>query len=429
MPPNLGVALTTRNRRDLFLETLSHWQKHLPDDAALAVVDDASDDPVRDIPGVTMIRHEYRCGVSMSKNRCLAELMDLGCTDMFLSDDDVHPVVDGWWEPYVKSPEKHLMLGWPHTSSAAQDNTGWPPRIVDGDGLHDAYSFPRGVMLYVHRDVVDKVGGMNTAHGAFSGEHVEYSGRVHAAGLTRWAFGDVKDSGALWYAKDKEVGNFTGSTVPLSERRRLHKANGMHWDRRWDGWPFFPYREGVTRQDWSRGPYIEPTEHYALLRHIVGLHPSGTALEFGVGPGESTRIIAEWMPVVGFDSFTGLSEDWRPEYPKGSFATEPPTIPNARLVVGQFADTPPSFEFPDHVGLVHIDCDTYQATRTVLEHVGKHLQPGAYVVFDEFWDYDDGPGASWQDHEHRAWTEFAATSGIGWTVVASSHEAWGIRIL
>lgn len=421
--------MTTRNRRELFLQTLANWQEHLPADCVLVVVDDASDDPVPSVPGVTVIRHDNRLGVSMAKNRGITELIDRGCRHIFIADDDVHPITDDWWQPYVESPEPHLMYGWTHQRFAIEDGTGWPPRIVAGDQEHDAYSFPRGVMLYIESRVVDVVGGMNTAHGAFSGEHVEYSGRVHAAGLTSWAFADVKHSDQLWYARDKEIGNTHGSSFPLHERRRLHKTNGMHWDRRWEGWPYFPNREGARFQDYSRGPHIEPFEHYALLRHTVGLHPSGTALEFGVGPGQSTRIIANALPVVGFDSFTGLQEDWRPQYPKGSFANEPPAIPNTRLVIGLFEDTLPGFTFPEYVGLVHIDCDTYQATKTVLEHVGKHLQPGAYVVFDEFWDYDDGPGSTWADHEHKAWHEYAAAAGVGWAVVASSHEAWGIRIL
>lgn len=181
-------------------------------------------------------------------------------------------------------------------------------------------------------------------------------------------------------------------------------------------------------QDWSTGPFFEPIEHYALLRHAVGLNPGGTALEFGVGSGQSTRIIAKAMPVIGFDGFTGLQEDWRPEFPRGSFAFDPPQIDNAELVIGPFAETLPNFEPPADVGLLHLDADTYQATRTALAHVGRCLRRGSLVIFDEFWNYDDGPGAAWVDHEYRAWKEFAEETGIEWTVIGSSHEAWAIRI-
>ncbi|EUA60279.1 putative phage protein [Mycobacteroides abscessus 1948] len=49
----------------------------------------------------------------MAKNRCIAELMDLGCDHLFLADDDVWPTVDEWWKPYVESPEPHLSFQWP----------------------------------------------------------------------------------------------------------------------------------------------------------------------------------------------------------------------------------------------------------------------------------------------------------------------------
>ena len=75
----------------------------------------------------------------------------------------------------------------------------------------------------------------------------------------------------------------------------------------------------MTGQDYSLGPRIAADDR-GLLAHILGLRPHGTALEFGVGEGHTLRMIAQQMPVIGFDSFTGLPEDWRPEYPKGAFA-------------------------------------------------------------------------------------------------------------
>ncbi|AER48452.1 methyltransferase [Mycobacterium phage Babsiella] len=174
-------------------------------------------------------------------------------------------------------------------------------------------------------------------------------------------------------------------------------------------------------QDYSLGPRISGAEHYALLRHTAGL-AEGTAVEFGVGKGESTRILAEHMPVIGFDSFQGLPEDWRDEYPRGSFAAAPPAIPGVRLVIGLFAQTLPDFTFPVDVGLVHIDCDLYSSTRVALA-LGPHLKPGTYVVFDEWHGYD-----TCEQHEQRAWREYADQTGIQWEVVGHDHEAWSIRI-
>lgn len=187
----------------------------------------------------------------------------------------------------------------------------------------------------------------------------------------------------------------------------------------------------TKRQPYDLGPQIAHDDHWALLRHVIGLYPTGTALEFGVGSGESTRIIAAHMPVIGFDSWAGLPEDWRPGYLSGSFAFDPPPdILSVTLFNGWFHETLRQLDLGSvgFIGLVHIDCDLYSSTRTVLDHIGSHLQPGTYVVFDEFWGYDDGPGASYRDHEQKAWREFAQRTEISWRVIGYSNESWGIQI-
>jgi predicted O-methyltransferase YrrM len=164
--------------------------------------------------------------------------------------------------------------------------------------------------------------------------------------------------------------------------------------------------------------------HYALLHHILTTHkPTGMALEFGVGGGESTSLIAAHMPVIGFDSFKGLPEDWRDGFPAGMFAQDTiPHIPNAELIVGLFEDTLPTFDPPDHVGLVHIDCDLYSSTKTVLDHI--RLDPGTIVVFDEWHGFD-----GCEDHEQRAWREFVAHSDITWDVIGHSFQQWAVRVV
>lgn len=188
-------------------------------------------------------------------------------------------------------------------------------------------------------------------------------------------------------------------------------------------------------QDYSLGTRYGPRPDYPLLRHILeDLHPQGWALEFGVANGTSLGIIAAHMPVVGFDSFLGLPEEWE-GYPKGTFAPtdpetgwtsgEPPVIANSQLEIGMFDDTLPSFDFSAvaPLGLVHIDCDLYSSTTTVLTHVGPHLQPRCYVILDEAFTMD---GADLD--ELRAWREFADRTQIQWSVIGNTDCAWAIRI-
>jgi hypothetical protein len=61
---------------------------------------------------------------------------------------------------------------------------------------------------------------------------------------------------------------------------------------------------------------------------------------------------------------------------------------------------------PQPVAFPHIDCDLASSTRTVFEHLGSSLMPGAVIKFDE---YFNDPG--WRAHEHRAFEEFLHASG------------------
>src|SRR5690349_13819461 len=125
--------------------------------------------------------------------------------------------------------------------------------------------------------------------------------------------------------------------------------------------------------------------YYDTLAHVLSLRPSGYALEFGVESGHILRMIADVLPVIGFDSFEGLPEDWRAVFPACMFACDPPDVPNASLVAGWFEDSLPNWSPPDdELGLVHIDCDLYSSTVTVLEHLKDLVRPGTYIVFDEY---------------------------------------------
>jgi predicted O-methyltransferase YrrM len=150
------------------------------------------------------------------------------------------------------------------------------------------------------------------------------------------------------------------------------------------------------------------------LRFALGeIKGPGSALEFGVATGETLKIIADAVAsdrtVVGFDVFTGLPETWRTGFPAGEFAQrEVPDVPGAQIVVGLFEDELPGFldRNEEQIAFMHVDCDLYSSTKTVLDLTGDRLAPDAVLVFDEFFNF---PG--WQRHEYRAWTEFIEGSG------------------
>lgn len=164
---------------------------------------------------------------------------------------------------------------------------------------------------------------------------------------------------------------------------------------------------------------------YATLRRVLHENEStlaGTwAAEFGVYSGYSLDIIAERMPVIGFDSFEGLPEDWREGFPRGMFGRGEGTslgldllpVANAMIVPGWFEDTVPSFPFP-RLGLVHIDCDLYSSTVTALNGVIDSVDVDTVLVFDEFHSYPEA-----EHHEAKAFYEWCATYGITCEMIAA----------
>ena len=67
----------------------------------------------------------------------------------------------------------------------------------------------------------------------------------------------------------------------------------------------------------------------------------------------------------------------------------------------------------ENVSFLHIDCDLYSATKTILDTLGHMLQPGCIIVFDEYFNYPD-----WRNGEYKAFMKYAANSGRSFEYIA-----------
>lgn len=158
-------------------------------------------------------------------------------------------------------------------------------------------------------------------------------------------------------------------------------------------------------------PFPNPEETMRFAADL--LEVEGSVLEFGVGSGESLALLVHLLhlrKVYGFDSFTGLPEDWRPGFPAGTFAVDKvPDVPGATVIEGPFEQTLPAFlaEHPEPVALLHLDARLYSSTKTVLDLLGSRLVAGSVVVLGTYFNY---PG--WQQGEFLAWAEFVERTGI-----------------
>lgn len=171
----VGLAITTHQRPGILSKALANWAKVL-DGVDMVVV-------IHDLHGE---------GVAKSKNRCIAALMDAGIEHHFYADDDVWAITPNWWKLYTEDPEPHLMHCWGKS------------RLVSDDGHYTTWTHPRGVMLYTHRSVIDKVGGMRLDFGPNGGgEHVEWSRRIHNAGFTTHRYQDLTAARhGIWHCED-----------------------------------------------------------------------------------------------------------------------------------------------------------------------------------------------------------------------------------
>lgn len=170
-----------------------------------------------------------------------------------------------------------------------------------------------------------------------------------------------------------------------------------------------------------------------LIDHAVSCATvEGLALEFGVFSGKSINRIAHGRTgqVYGFDSFEGLPEGWREGYSKGAFAREglPEVAGNVELVVGWFDRTLPQFldHHPGPVSLLHVDCDIYSSTQTVLTQLRDRIVPGTIILFDEYFNY---PG--WEMHEFKAFREFVESTGLQYDYIGlnPNHQQVAVRVL
>lgn len=170
-----------------------------------------------------------------------------------------------------------------------------------------------------------------------------------------------------------------------------------------------------------------------LQRMAFALSPTpGYALEFGVFQGKTLRRLARanpHHPFFGFDSFIGLPEPWRRSdgstYDTGHFTVQrlPDMPPNVKLVQGFYEQTlqPWLDAHPSPVRFVHVDCDLYSSTRTILHSLTDRLAPGAVILFDELSDWQDEPiYTNWREGEWQALQEWLTETGFQFRILGRS---------
>jgi len=206
--------------------------------------------------------------------------------------------------------------------------------------------------------------------------------------------------------------SFIGSMASLSKWIQRHKALGYN--------DFYSFKFDYARRE-------------QLFEYVIkqeGLDSPIDYLEFGVSKGDSfkwwtARITDPAARFYGFDTFTGLPEDWGP-FKKGDMSSGDslPEINDNRyqFYQGLFQQTllPFLVNFdPSRKKVIHMDADLYTATLYVLTLITPYLRPGDVIFFDEF---------NVPQHEFKAFTEWANSFYITYEVLGAVNNYYQIAV-
>jgi hypothetical protein len=164
---------------------------------------------------------------------------------------------------------------------------------------------------------------------------------------------------------------------------------------------------------------------YRLVVDSYGLNDAIDYLEFGVYRGKTlnwwvTNVTAPSAQFVGFDTFTGLPEDWTAKLRKGAYSTQGqlPAISDDRVAyeIGLFQDTLGPFLQKNSLErrlVVHIDSDLYSSALYVLTAIASRLKRDDILLLDE---------VSAVTHEFRALLDFTSAYRVKLGGIAAANH-------
>ena len=211
----IGIGITTVPiRADIHKVQLEHFERYAPKDAIIYVHNDWQGK-----------------GIAKSKNACLETLMDVGCTNIFLFDDDCYPIKNDWWLPFITSGINHASVTFTH-------HTDGTPKInltKTFKGL-DYFSNGCGMALYFTRYCISQIGGMDIRYSKWGYEHGGLSMRIRNAGLTPSTFIAPVKAMDYFYAADQHKSirpTFTQKEKAELARKGLVIANQEKLSKDW----------------------------------------------------------------------------------------------------------------------------------------------------------------------------------------------------
>lgn len=195
----IGLCLVTYNRIEFLKQSLqSIISNNFGGAKELIVVDDASTDGTFEYlkqatanTGIAIYSKSENKGVGNSKNIGMQHLLDVGCTDIFVMEDDIIMRNPKTCLHYIAYARRHKLQ---HLNFGLHGTMNINKAFYNYEGI---YCFPEciGAFSYYTREVLEVV-GLIDEYFVNAWEHVEHTYRIANMGYTTpfWQFADCPNS-------------------------------------------------------------------------------------------------------------------------------------------------------------------------------------------------------------------------------------------
>lgn len=191
----VGIGITTKDRPQLLSNLIASIEKHTSN-YTLYVADDSIEQQ----------------GVAKKKNECLNNLKH--CDHIFLLDDDVEILQDGWIDFFTREGFQHLLF--------MNDKLH---RFHKQIGRYQIYHDCGGVFMYMTKKAVERVGGFNEDLSPWGLEHAEYTNRI--MGKRNW-YPMLVGTGRYIFSHDYSTPGHQ-SSITNEEKNIYYKKNMIEY--------------------------------------------------------------------------------------------------------------------------------------------------------------------------------------------------------
>lgn len=248
----IGIGITSFNRNKILKETVSKIKQFTKSPYKLVIVDDGSVTPVEGAD----YRFKTSQGTPIANNKCI-ELLE-GCEHLFLFDDDCFVIKEGWELAYINSGVKHLNYSFKYKYEVVK-------------GVRHLEN-PNGCMMYIHRDVINNIGGFDVGFIKYGYWHGSYSMRAFNVGLIPHPFMDIVGSEDYLYCLDQDPK--THKTASPTRSLYLRKNKKRYFEKI-DSTEYIDYIEKKDVKVWYSNPYSSSKNIGKALNDFCGLVPDG----------------------------------------------------------------------------------------------------------------------------------------------------------